>query len=41
MEYRKIPNTDIAPSLLGLGCMRLPVIRKEGGSRIDFPEAIK
>jgi predicted aldo/keto reductase-like oxidoreductase len=41
MEYRKIPNTDIATSLLGMGCMRLPVVTGEGGNRIDFPEAIK
>lgn len=40
MEYRKFPGTDITASLLGMGCMRLPVISGAEGDPIDRPQAI-
>lgn len=40
MQYRKFPGTDITTSVLGMGCMRLPVLETED-KPIDFPAAIK
>ena len=38
MEYRKFPNTDVTASLLGFGCMRLPMM-KEGDKSVVNREA--
>ena len=40
MQYRHFPGTDITASVLGYGCMRLPVTNEEGNP-IDRPEAIR
>ena len=38
MEYRSYRDTDCRPSLLGLGCMRLPTL-EPGGTAIDYARA--
>ena len=38
MEYRSYRDTDCRPSLLGLGCMRLPTL-EPGGTAIDCARA--
>ena len=38
MEYRHDAHTNATPSLLGLGCMRLPLL-KDGSSQIDVSAA--
>ena len=38
MEYRSYRDTDCRPSLLGLGCMRLPTL-EPGGAAIDYARA--
>ncbi|MBQ3078693.1 MAG: aldo/keto reductase [Clostridia bacterium] len=40
MELRKFPGTDISASVLGMGCMRLPVLDEENHP-IDEEKAIK
>jgi uncharacterized protein len=40
MLYRKLSNTGIDLSILGFGCMRLPVIDNKS-DRIDYPEATR
>lgn len=40
MQKRRFPGTDIEASVLGMGCMRLPVIESEE-KPIDKPRAIK
>ena len=38
MDYRSYRDTDCRPSLLGLGCMRLPTL-EPGGTAIDYARA--
>jgi len=40
MELRRFPGTDIETSVLGMGCMRLPVLDEENHP-IDHPRAVK
>src|SRR5665647_2286086 len=40
MKYRKFGKQDIKPSILGFGCMRLPLL-KDGSGSIDESEAIR
>lgn len=39
MEYRSYRDTDCRPSLLGLGCMRLPTLEPGRGAAIDYARA--
>lgn len=39
MEYRTFGKTSLKPSLLGFGCMRLPILNEDSG-QINEPEAI-
>ncbi|NLM10233.1 MAG: aldo/keto reductase [Clostridiaceae bacterium] len=41
MEYRKFSKFEKPVSLFGIGCMRLPTIKKENESIVDEAEAIK
>lgn len=41
MQYRTLKNTGETVSVLGLGCMRFPVVKVDGKEHIDEPEAIK
>lgn len=42
MQYRKYGNLDYEVSLLGLGCMRLPLILDDqGGARVDEEKAFE
>ncbi len=38
MHYRRFGNTDIMVSALGLGCMRLPELEKDGVRSMDLPK---
>jgi len=40
MQYRKFPGTDITASVLGMGCMRLPVLDTED-KPVDHPAAVR
>lgn len=41
MQYRKLKNTGETVSVLGLGCMRFPVIKDGDQEHINEPEAIQ
>jgi len=41
MQYRKLGNTGLNVSLLGMGCMRLPFINGDGHQGVDVPAAIE
>ncbi len=41
MKYRAIGNTGIQASVLGLGCMRLPLENIQGSTKVDEAEAVK
>ena len=41
MQYVKLGNTEYTASRLGFGCMRLPVIEKDGQSVVDEEAAVK
>ena len=40
MQYRKFERSGVKASVLGFGCMRLPVQAGVEGDPIDRPEAI-
>jgi len=41
MQYRKLGNTNLKASLLGMGCMRLPFINNDGSQGVDLDTAIE
>ena len=41
MQYRKLGNTGLKVSLLGMGCMRLPFIDGDGNNGVDIDAAIE
>lgn len=41
MEYRKFDNIEKPLSVFGIGCMRLPMIQKDGRNEVNEAEAIR